>query len=73
MLPNQRSEKDFKSTAKTLWLNESSNWQTIGGYQVSATGAVTWFDQGKPWAIFTVEDVALNVPVSQVIRAGAAL
>lgn len=38
--------KDSKSTAKTLWLNESQNWDTVSGYQIPTTGAVTWFDQG---------------------------
>jgi hypothetical protein len=62
--------KDSKSTAMTLWLNESSNWRTVGGAEIPATGAVTWFDQGKPWALFTVEDVVLNADVSQAIREG---
>ena len=62
--------KDSKSVDKTLWLNESSNWQTVGGYEIPATGAVTWFDQGKPWAVFTVEDVVFNADVSQIIRKG---
>jgi len=62
--------KDSKSAAKTLWINESSNWTDIGGYQIPATGAVTWFDQGKPWAVFTVEDIEVNVDVSQAIREG---
>lgn len=62
--------KDSKSTEKTLWLNESSNWTTVRGYEIPATGAVTWFDQGKPWAVFTVEDIEVNVDVSQAIREG---
>lgn len=62
--------KDSRSTEKTLWLNESSNWQAVGGYEIPATGAVTWFDQGKPWAVFTVEDISLNVDVDEMIRAG---
>lgn len=60
--------KDSKSAAKTLWLNESLDWRTVSSYQLPATGAVTWFDQGKPWAIFTVEDVAYNVDVQYLIR-----
>ncbi|MCO6451108.1 MAG: hypothetical protein J5I90_10015 [Caldilineales bacterium] len=62
--------KDSKSAAKTLWLNESSNWQDIGGYQIPVTGAVTWFDMGKPWAVFTVEEVVYNVDVQDVIHEG---
>jgi hypothetical protein len=60
--------KDSKSVAKTLWLNESSNWRTVGDYEIPATGAVTWFDQGKPWAFFTVEEVVYNVDVSEYLR-----
>ncbi len=62
--------KDSKSVAKTRWINESSNWQTVGGAEIPATGAVTWLDQGKPWAVFTVEEIALNVDVGQMIRDG---
>jgi hypothetical protein len=31
--------------------------------------AATWMDEGKPWAVFTLEDVAYNVDVSEYIRA----
>ncbi len=62
--------KDSKRVEKTPWLNESSNWRTVRGTEIPVTGAVTWFDQGKPWAVFTVEDVVLNADVSQVIREG---
>ena len=62
--------KDSKTTAKTLWLNESQNWDTVSGQQIPTTGAVTWFDQGRPWAVFTVEDIALNVDVQDLLREG---
>jgi hypothetical protein len=29
------------------------------------------FDQGKPWAVFTVEHVVLNADVNQLIREGS--
>jgi len=60
--------KDSKSIAKTLWLNESSNWKIVDGYPMPTTGAVTWFDQGKPWALFTIEDVVYNGDVQELIR-----
>lgn len=62
--------KDSKSVATTLWLNESLDWGTVGGHQLPTTGAATWFDQGKPWARFTVEDAAYNVDVQDLIREG---
>lgn len=60
--------KDSKSVAKTLWLNESLNWGEVDGFKLPMTGAVTWFDQGKPWATFTIEDVVYNVDVDETIR-----
>jgi hypothetical protein len=63
--------QDSSSAAEALWINESSNWAEVGGYTIPTTGAVTWFDRGKPWAIFTVEDIELNVDVSQAILEGS--
>ena len=61
--------KDSKSGAKTLWINESIDSKTIDDTKLPATGTITWFDQGKPWAEFTVEDIVYNVDVSKYIRA----
>jgi hypothetical protein len=30
---------------------------------------ITWLDQGKPWAFFSVEQMAYNLDVSAYIRA----
>jgi hypothetical protein len=62
--------KDSKSASKTLWQNVSGDWSSVGDYAIPRTGAVTWFDMGKPWAVFTVEDIALNVDVADYLRAG---
>jgi hypothetical protein len=48
---------------KTLWLNESSGWAPLGGYTLPTIASATWADDGKPWLVFTVEDVAYNVDV----------
>ena len=42
--------------------------ENITGTNLSATGSATWLDQGKPWAMFTAEDVVYNVDVSEYIR-----
>jgi hypothetical protein len=62
--------KDSKSTAKTLWQNVSSDWGKVGDYEIPKAGAVTWFDMGKPWAVFTVEDIAVNAEVEDYLREG---
>lgn len=58
-----------ESSTKTLWLNETRQWEMLHGFLTPNVGAVTWMDDGKPWAIFTVEDVVYNVDVQEYIRA----
>jgi hypothetical protein len=59
---------DSKSPAKVLWMNQVVEWSTRNGKPFAASGAATWMDDGKPWAVFTVEDAAYNVDVEQYIR-----
>ncbi len=53
---------------KTLWIDEIRRWGRVGGHPVGTTAAVTWFDDGAPWAIFYTEEVIYNVDVHQYIR-----
>jgi hypothetical protein len=57
------------SPTKTLWLNQMLAWGGRDGAPFSTTGAAIWMDDGKPWAVFQVEDVVYNVDVRQFIRA----
>jgi hypothetical protein len=61
--------KDAASETKTLWLNQAFQWNTFSGYIIPSVGAVTWFDDGTPWAVFSVEEVVYNVDVQDYIRA----
>ncbi len=54
---------------KVLWLNEILDYQLLGGYLVPRVGAATWIDDGKPWAVFTVEEIIYNTDVGQYVRA----
>ena len=60
--------RDAEGGEKILWINEALAWDTIDGYLIPAVGAVTWFDQGTPWAVFTVEEVIYNVDIDEYIR-----
>ena len=60
---------DATSQSKTLWLNRMSEWGTRDGKPFPNSGALIWMDDGKPWAVFTVEDVVYNVDVQTYIRA----
>lgn len=59
--------KNAESTTKTLWINENRAWTDIDGQLMSKTGAVIWMDDGKPWAIFSIENAVYNVDVEEYI------
>ena len=56
--------REATDEAKTLWINEGRDWQVIDGQTTMAVGAVTWFDEGTPWAVFTTEEIVYNADVS---------
>lgn len=58
-----------ESLEKTLWMNESRAWSSENGKPVLKQGAAIWMDNGKPWAIFTMEDILLNVDVQDYLLA----
>lgn len=60
--------KEANSAAKTLWINEAREWNATGEGTTLAVGAVTWFGDGKPWAVFSVDEVLYNVDVKAYIR-----
>lgn len=61
--------KEADDEVKTLWINDALEWRDIDGHALVAVGAVTWFDEGTPWAAFTVEEVVYNADMSEYIRA----
>ncbi|MGD2207681.1 MAG: hypothetical protein PVH17_12980 [Anaerolineae bacterium] len=61
--------KGAESESKTLWINEALQWGAVGGNTTPVVAAATWFDEGTPWAVFTVEDIRYNVDVEGYIQA----
>jgi hypothetical protein len=58
------------NAVKILWFAGGNQiWGTVNSYQIPIRGGATWFDEGKPWAVFTVEEVVYNVDVQEYIRA----
>jgi hypothetical protein len=53
---------------KILWITKAFQGKAFGDIYLSTAGSATWFDQGKPWAVFTLEEVKYNVDVSEYIR-----
>lgn len=61
--------RDEQMTQKVLWLAESVSYAELNGTPVAVSGSATWLDQGRPWAVFHVEELAINVDVSKTLRA----
>lgn len=60
--------KDPSSDAKTLWISQVGSWGTLGERTVLTEGALTWFDEGTPWAVFSVDEVVYGVDVTEYVR-----
>ncbi len=60
--------KGADAADKTLWLNEFSEWNDRGGERVFTVVAVTWFDEGRSWAEFRVEEIVYNADLTDYIR-----
>lgn len=48
---------------QTLWLNEVVTWEELDGWLLPRETALTWFDDGTPWARMTTEEVRYNADV----------
>ena len=59
--------KEPTSEAKTLWRNELLGWHTFHGIKIPSSVATTWLDEGTPWAVWTIDDVAYNVDASGIL------
>ena len=61
--------KDAADQTKTLWINAAVEWGELDGQTTLITGSVTWFDEGTPWAVFTVEEILFNADLTEYVRA----
>jgi hypothetical protein len=60
--------KQTTDATKTLERFEPLAWQTYHGLHVPSAGALTWMDEGTPWLVMTLDDMAFNGDVSESIR-----
>jgi hypothetical protein len=61
--------RDAADTEKIPWLLEPIAWKTYHGMLVPTTATATWQDEGTPWLVIEIEDIAYNVDVKEYIRA----
>lgn len=60
--------KGEDSKEKTLWINQVLEWDISNEQPVPEVTAITWFDEGAPWAVLTTEDVVYNMDVNEYIQ-----
>ena len=54
---------------KHLWILEPYGWTEFNGVLIPSPAAVTWANQGTPWLVVNLEEVAYNVDIDDYIRA----
>ncbi|MFO7777113.1 MAG: DUF6544 family protein [Nitriliruptoraceae bacterium] len=50
--------------ARTLWINEVVDWSQLDGQLQPVETALTWFDEGSPWAVLTTEQVSTGLDLT---------
>jgi hypothetical protein len=58
----------YRDEVKILWLNEAQNWGIVNETSLPVVSALTWLDEGTPWAVWTVEDVVYGVDAQTLVR-----
>ncbi|MFB9727642.1 DUF6544 family protein [Haloechinothrix salitolerans] len=56
--------KGEDGAAKIRWVNEVAEWGDLGGRTLPMRTAITWQDEGSPWATLRTEDVVYNADVA---------
>ena len=67
-LEAMRYREPGEGKPKILWITRNEKGKSIPGTKIKAVGSATWLDQGRPWAVFTLEELVYNVEVSEYIR-----
>lgn len=60
--------KGERDEAKTGWLNEAREWGRVDGHPVPLRAAVTWADEGSPWAELRTEQVLYEADLDDYMR-----
>lgn len=61
--------KSARARSPTRWRIDILDWTAFHGVRAPSRASITWLDQGRPWFVMTLEDVAYNVDVSRYIAA----
>jgi hypothetical protein len=61
--------REATDQAKIPWVLEPLEWGTFHGVKIPSVSSVTWQDEGTPWLVIEVEELAYNVDAAEYIRA----
>jgi hypothetical protein len=61
--------READDTEKTPWQLEILDWDEYQGIQAPSRSTVTWADEGSPWLVIELDEVAYNVDIHEYIRA----
>lgn len=64
--------RDVSDVAKIPWKVELISWDAYQGLLIPSFSTVTWADQGSPWLIIDIDDIAYNVDITTFIRSRGA-
>ena len=64
--------RDESDAAKLPWRGNVTGWSEFHGVKVANPSELMWVNDGKPWAVWHIEDIAYNVDVDDYIRASGA-
>ena len=67
LLESMRFKGEDDAT-RTLWLNEVTAWSELDGQLQPIETAVTWFDEGSPWAVLTTEQVVYDLELTDEVE-----
>ena len=67
LIENFTAQRYKETDAMTGWRLECIDWDEFHTMKIPSKISVTWEDEGKPWAYFTIEGVEYNVDVSDAI------
>lgn len=59
--------REANSPSPSLWINQALSWERLNGWLLPKQTAVTWFEEGQPWAVFDTLEVVFNSNVEQYI------
>ena len=60
--------KNIEEEKKILWFAESEKWERVNRFPILNEISATWFDEGKSWSSFILEENVYNSDIQEYIH-----